>query len=151
MRGRQSRAVRSPGYSLIELMIVIAIIGILASLAFPAYTNYVVRANRADAQQTLQRLALQAERYFTQHNSYDGLDARVTSIVNGEKSGSGVYRAYALTASVPSQCAGSSGGDLSYSIKATPIAGATNASDGALTVCSDGLKLWEGHSGWADR
>lgn len=132
-------------------MIVIAIVGILASLAFPAYTNYVVRANRADAQQTLQRLALQAERYFTQHNSYDGLAARITSIIDSEKSSTGVYRVYALTASVPSQCSGSSGGDLSYSITATPIAGTANASDGALTLCSDGLKQWEGHSGWSDR
>ncbi|WP_280564399.1 MULTISPECIES: type IV pilin protein [unclassified Chromohalobacter] len=62
---------RAQGFSLIELMIVLVIIGILAAIAIPAYTDYVRKAERGDAQATLMQLAYWMERQYTQENRYD--------------------------------------------------------------------------------
>jgi type IV pilus assembly protein PilE len=58
------------GMTLIELMIVIAIVAILASIAIPAYGRYVMRANRVDATAALLRLAAAQERFYLQNNTY---------------------------------------------------------------------------------
>jgi type IV pilus assembly protein PilE len=62
---------KQSGFSLIELMIVVAIVGILASIALPSYREYVKRAARTDAKAVLSENAQFLERNFTEANRYN--------------------------------------------------------------------------------
>lgn len=71
----------SRGFTLIEVMIVVAIIGILAAIAYPSYDEYVKRGNRTEGQAFLSDVAARQERYFSQNNAY------ITDVANIAKLG----------------------------------------------------------------
>jgi type IV pilus assembly protein PilE len=60
------------GFTMVELMIVVAIIAILAAIAIPSYRRYVVRANRTEASKMLSDLAAREERFYYSNNVYTG-------------------------------------------------------------------------------
>lgn len=60
------------GFTLIELMIVVAVIGILAAVALPAYQDYVVRAKIPDATSALAAKRVQMEQFFQDNRTYVG-------------------------------------------------------------------------------
>ncbi|WP_338758638.1 type IV pilin protein [Massilia sp. METH4] len=88
----------SRGFTLIELMVVVALVGVLAALAYPGYRQHVVHARRTEAQVALQALMQQQERYFTQHNRYiafgagaDTADARLFRWWSGTSAATSAY------------------------------------------------------------
>ena len=71
------------GFTLTELMIVVAIVGILAAIAVPAYTNYVREANRTDAQTSLLALANEQEKQFPTANTYTAVMTQLGCTATG--------------------------------------------------------------------
>ena len=67
---RSSSSARSAGFTLIEMMIVVAIVGILAAIALPAYNESVMRSRLIDAQTKLGDLRILMERYFMDNRTY---------------------------------------------------------------------------------
>jgi type IV pilus assembly protein PilE len=64
------KAKRQSGFTLLELMIVVAIIGIIAVVAYPAYTSYVKEARRSDAMAALLAAQLEQEKYRSSNTTY---------------------------------------------------------------------------------
>ena len=63
---------RTPGFTLIELMIALAVAAILASVAYPSYLSQVAKGRRADGKQALVELAQRLERLYTERGTYAG-------------------------------------------------------------------------------
>ena len=91
------------GFTLIELMIAVAIIGIIASIAYPSYTRYVERSVRSDGQTALLQAASEMERCYSRDYTYAECDLEMTlspsghyaiSVASGSQSDGG----YILTA-----------------------------------------------------
>lgn len=79
---RHAPARAQRGFTLIELMIAVAVIAILASIAVPSYRGYVERATRTDAHAGLMEAAGQLERCYTVNNSYANCNV-ITSSPDG--------------------------------------------------------------------
>lgn len=72
------------GFTLIELVIVIAIVGILSAIAFPAYTSFVQEGRRADAQNLLLQIASLQEQFFSENGSYAPVDVLLADVDVGD-------------------------------------------------------------------
>ncbi|MFT5781730.1 MAG: type IV pilus assembly protein PilE [Pseudomonas sp.] len=124
------------GFTLIELMITVAIIGILAAIAYPSYTEYVLRGNRTEGQALLNDAAARQERYYAQNNTYADTPAKLgytsTSTVNGLyviSTPTGTASAYTLLAAT--QRTDAKCGDLGLNQAGTK----TKSGTGALADC----------------
>ena len=70
---------KSQGFTLIELMITVAIVAILASIAYPSYTGYVIRSNRTAAQAQMMDIANRQQQFLLANRSYATKDVLTTS------------------------------------------------------------------------
>jgi len=66
------------GFTLVELLVALAIAAILAAIAYPSYSGAVRRTRRSEGKTALLQLMQQEERYYSQHNSYVGFSAAST-------------------------------------------------------------------------
>ncbi|MFV9656862.1 type IV pilin protein [Pseudomonas sp. NY15366] len=79
------------GFTLIEVMLVVAVIGILVTIAYPSYTEYVHRANRSEGQALLADASARQERYFAQNNVYITSSSNIGKLGLGGTSETGKY------------------------------------------------------------
>lgn len=117
------RFTRSSGFTLIELMVVVAIIGILAGVAYPSYTENVIKGKRSDAKAALLQVQLAQEKYRANNTTYGTLaDIGVIST-----SPQGYY-----TIAVATNTA------TAYTATATPLSPFADATCGTFAVNKDG-------------
>jgi type IV pilus assembly protein PilE len=91
--GARGDSNRMRGMTLVELMVVLAVIAILSSIAVANYRQYVVRSNRTDATSALLRIQVAEEKYFLQNNTYttDVTDAPPTGLGVASPTTNGFY------------------------------------------------------------
>ena len=121
---------RSQGFTLIELMVAVAIVGILAGLAWPSYRNYVMRANRSAAQQFMLDIANREEQYMLDARSYATGSTALTSL--------NLPVPTAVSPNYTLSVAAVTGPPVGYLITATAIG--NQLTDGNLTLSSAGTK-----------
>ena len=128
---------QSAGFTLVELMVTVAVLGILASIAWPSYQQYVRKARHAEAKAALLENAQFLERNFTQSHRYH-TDAQQNPVqlpvIQTPRDASAVY-AITLVATA-----------TTYQLKATPVAGAAMEGDdcGTFVLNQLGQKALEG-------
>lgn len=133
------------GFSLIELLVTVAVIALLARIALPSYQRYVVKASRVAVQTELLQLASLQEKIYLNTSRYS---ASVTNHYNGTSANThglgatGTSRdgKYTITVDTPAD-------GQTFILTATPVAGSSQAGDGDITLNQSGRKVW-GASSW---
>ena len=127
---------RISGFSLIELMIVVVVIGILAAVVYPSYQQYAIKTKRTDAQAMLSSFAQSMERHFLQNSTYTsaitGSAPAAPDIFPSQSPESGTA-AYNLTVQAVTA--------NSFTLRATPVG--AQVGDGYVELVSTGAKRWD--------
>ncbi len=143
-----SRRQRDAGFTLIELMIVVAVIGILSAIAYPSYTDYIRRGRLPEAFTTLADLRARMEQYYQDNKNYGasgGSDCATDASANGwNKFPSGDYFDFACQTKT---AAGDTTGQ-SFTLTATGKAGTVTAGH-VYTINQDGVRATTFYKGAA--
>jgi type IV pilus assembly protein PilE len=131
------RGRRAGGFTLIELMIVVAIVAIISAIAVPAYTSHIAKARRADARTQLLQVAQFMQRFYAANDQFEkdraGNDVFDQIPANLKRAPMDGNQLYTLTVD-PSVTA--------YTLTMAPVAGTTMSSDacGSFTLNSVGVR-----------
>lgn len=143
LRGRGVN--KTQGLTLIELMIVVAIIAILATVGYPLYTNQADKARRSDAMSALQSLAVAQERFYTANGGYAANlgSLPLDSFHDGLESGQSEKGYYVVATSISVDAQG-------YSLTATPVVNGAQHDDkcGIFTLNNTGARSTESNDCW---
>ena len=137
---------QSQGFTLIELVVAVAIIGILSTMAYRSYQKSIIRGNRSAAQGQLLQMAQAMERYYSTHDTYPGTASSV-GFTQSPASGTAVYTLSITTAT----------NTTNYTLQATPASTGLNKNDGGLRLTSQGVQTWDKSNNgsysaaWTDR
>ena len=129
---------KQKAFTLIELMITVAIVGILASIAYPSYQDSVMKSRRADVKGVLLGLANAMERHFTETNSYEG--AAGTTATPADTGTPRIYTIPTETASFYTVTLIDPTNTSSYTLSAVPTGAQTSDICGTLTLFHTGEK-----------
>jgi len=133
------------GFTLLELMIVVLIIGILAAVSIPIYRDYSIRGNRIDATKMVTEIMAMQQRYANKNRTYakdlSDLPAFTGDSIQTEN---GYYNIKGSTCD---------SGTILRCVKltATPVAGTSQVDDGPITLNSRGKKQLNSKDGWDHR
>lgn len=124
-------SIHQQGFTLVEMMIVVAIIGILAAIAYPSYQQYVIKTKRTDMMTEMQNIASQIESRKLAQGSYSAISAAVkTDFATAyPRQGNALYDV-TITDPLVSK----------WTINATPKTGMQMVSDGNLSLNHQGIK-----------
>lgn len=123
---------KNRGFTLIELMIAVAVLGILAAVAYPSYTNYLVKGNRAAAKAFLLDVAQKQQQYLLDNRAYAATAADLKLDTGNQPPE--FKRYYDLSINLVA------GPPPAFTATATPKAGTRQSKDGALVINSKGEK-----------
>ena len=132
---------RRNGFTLIELMIAVAIVGILAAIGYPSYQDSVRKSRRADCEGALVGFAGAMERHFTTNNAYTGAgpagaDTGAPAIYSTQCPVDGGAATYNLTIQAATA--------TTYTVQAVPVNGQASDSCGTLTLNQANVKTASG-------
>lgn len=123
------------GFTLIELMVVVAILGLLTAIAFPSYQSYVLRSKRAECRAGVLQVMQQQERYYTAQNVYLAFTSVAANIPMKQFSGDTLASsACTISAAVCS----ASALNTCITVTGTPVR--ADAEVGNITLQSDGVR-----------
>jgi type IV pilus assembly protein PilE len=123
---------KSKGFTLIELMVVVAIVGIIASITYPSYTGYISNTYQAQAVSDLKLCALALDRYYSNDFTYidaDDVDNPVCTLVSPGDAASGSEQYIITFVTLTS---------TNYVIKATPVGGSCGGK--CIQLAADGTQ-----------
>ncbi|WP_305080708.1 type IV pilin protein [Microbulbifer sediminum] len=112
------------GFTLIELMVVVAIIGIIGAIAYPSYMESVRKSNRADAKAVINDVAQRLQRCYTAYSAYDDANCTVAGDITGGSTITSPEGMYTIAGVL---------NPTTYSLTATPVAGTVQANDAKCT------------------
>lgn len=127
---------RMRGFTLIELMVTVAIVAILFSIAVPSYALFMKKSRRGDTESTLMDIAQREQQYLIDARAYAPDIATLNTTIPADVSA--YYTVQICQTTVP--CAAPGGTPPTFAIIATPIAGTAQAGDFTLTLDNTGAK-----------